>query len=355
MVTALNLVLSSIFWNRYVNKVRVSRKMVAGTVVTTIGTVVSVLFGSGPGGSPCYSPAEIAGMWNPMLNFGWWIYLAVTTPIAVLALLSRLQYNRQARAGKAHPGAERMQPVVYSLYAALFGGAQMIVHSKCVSLLLSLLGSAAVEIFTGWLVYVELLFLATTGAFWMFKLTECLGLFNPLLILPLMTGTYILFGGIAGGIFFGEFSKLHLGMAGIASWPLYLAGLGAVVGGLLMIATAPVSGAVQPSAISSDDGAAASATAINVNDAGAVISADKSAIGPSPGSVRVRPMPLQPIGWDPTPFQGALQRVEGAGGECSCPSAPAYLRWSIRLLLALLLACSPTLLPMPRPTDAPKL
>ena len=316
MVTASNLVPSSIFWSRYVNKVTVPRKMVIGTMVTTLGTVVSVLFGSGPGGSPCYSPAEIADMWNPTLNFGWWIYLAATTPIAIVALLSRLQFNRQARAGKAQPGAARMQPVVYSLYAALLGGAQMIVHSKSIALLLSLVGSAGAEIFTGWLFYVEFLLLATTGAFWLYKMTECLGLFNPLFILPLMQGTYILFGGIAGGIFFGEFAKLHLGMAGVAGWPLYLAGLGAVVGGLLMIATAPVSSAVQPNVID-DTALSAEASTVTRGDASTVISGGASAvdrIGAEAGLGKVKL----------TSLEGVLHRVEDedSKGECSYQATP---------------------------------
>jgi hypothetical protein len=32
---------------------------------------------------------------------------------------------------------------------------------------------------------------------WMIRLTQCLGLYNPLIILPLMVATYILFGGVS--------------------------------------------------------------------------------------------------------------------------------------------------------------
>ena len=49
-------------------------------------------------------------------------------------------------------------------------------------------------------------------------------MYDPLLILPLMVATYILFGGIAGGIYFREFDNLHLGMVGWFGWPLYIAG-----------------------------------------------------------------------------------------------------------------------------------
>ena len=57
-----------------------------------------------------------------------------------------------------------------------------------------------------------------------------------LIILPLMVGTYILFGGVAGGLYFGEFQKLHLGFAGSAAWPLYICGMLLVLIGLALIA-----------------------------------------------------------------------------------------------------------------------
>lgn len=53
-----------------------------------------------------------------------------------------------------------------------------------------------------------------------------------------MTGTYILFGGVAGGIFFREYAVLHLGLAGVAGWPLYILGMLLVLLGLALIAIA---------------------------------------------------------------------------------------------------------------------
>ena len=55
-----------------------------------------------------------------------------------------------------------------------------------------------------------------------------------------MVATYILFGGIAGGIYFREFDTLHLGMVGVAGWPLYVGGLLLVLLGLFLIATAGI-------------------------------------------------------------------------------------------------------------------
>ena len=59
---------------------------------------------------------------------------------------------------------------------------------------------------------------------------------DPLVILPLMVGTYILFGGVASGIYFEEFGTVHEGPAGASSWVLYLLGMLLVFVGLGLIA-----------------------------------------------------------------------------------------------------------------------
>ena len=76
-------------------------------------------------------------------------------------------------------------------------------------------------IFTTWLLYVELFLVITCGIIWSWRLTACLVLYDPLVILPLMVGTYILFGGVGGGIYFREFDT----MKGALGWSPYLSGI----------------------------------------------------------------------------------------------------------------------------------
>lgn len=114
--------ISNIAWNSLINHVRVSRKMVVGTALTMVGTVISVIFGSG-GGAACYTPEELASYWT---NAGWWLYLGATTPIAVGALVVHLRYGRRLAAGESPPYHEIVMPSTYTLYSALFGGAQVI-------------------------------------------------------------------------------------------------------------------------------------------------------------------------------------------------------------------------------------
>ena len=95
-----------------------------------------------------------------------------------------------------------------------------------------------VSIFSSWLIYVEIALVSVCGCVWVVQLTRCLGMYNPLLILPMMVGTYILFGGIAGGLFFQEFERLHLGFAGYYAWAALLSGMLCVLLGLALIALA---------------------------------------------------------------------------------------------------------------------
>lgn len=96
-----------------------------------------------------------------------------------------------------------------------------------------------VEVLTSsWILYVTLVLVVTCGCIWVVRQTEGLGLYDPLVILPLLIGTYILFGGVAGGIFFNEFANLHLGVFGAGNWALYILGMCSVLVGLTLIATA---------------------------------------------------------------------------------------------------------------------
>ena len=58
------------------------------------------------------------------------------------------------------------------------------------------------------LFWIELLLVTGFGIFWFYRLTVCLGMYDPLFIIPLMQACFIVFGAIAGGIFFHEFAEV---------------------------------------------------------------------------------------------------------------------------------------------------
>ena len=124
----------------------------------------------------------------------------------------------------------------------------MIVQSKVFSELLAMLFQGEIKILTSWIFYVSLVLVVLCGMVWVIRLTVCLGLYDPLLILPLMVATYILFGGVAGGIYFNEFGTLHHGIGGYGRWGLYIGGMLCVLVALYMIATAGIAAAKKEAA-----------------------------------------------------------------------------------------------------------
>ena len=228
---------TNIAWNRIVNRKVISQRMLVGVTSALVGTVLSVVFGA-PGGA-CHSLSTLEGYWT---GGGWWGYVVTTMLIAGASLWYHTDGARRAKDGMSAPSSAVLLPITYTLAAALMGGAQMIVHSKVFSELLAMLFQGDLTPLTSWILYLEFGLVTLCGVLWAFRLTECLALYDPLLILPLMVGTYILFGGIAGGIFFHEFAVLHEGPADVGGWPLYLFGMLLVLIGLGLIAGAGTDG-----------------------------------------------------------------------------------------------------------------
>ena len=188
---------TNIFYNKFVNKAKISWAMQGGTWLTVLGTVFTVIFG--PVGVPCHSVRTLENYWSKPT---WLVYLIISLAIAIGSYVTHIVYTRKMKlvrvqTGEPEPWAHEMVlPVSFTLYSSLAGGAQMIVQSKVFSELLAMIFQGNLSIFMGWLLYVEIVLVVACGIIWIVKLTECLGLYNPLLILPLMVGTYILFGGV---------------------------------------------------------------------------------------------------------------------------------------------------------------
>ena len=226
---------TNIFYNRFVNRVRITRDMYIGVTITVVGTILTVVFGP-EGGSSCHSIATLEGYWRSWL---WWAWMVLSLSIAVSAYVAeRLLRRRLAAGDKRAPRTTLLLPLSFTLYSALAGGAQMIVHSKVLSELLALAFQGRMEVFTEPLLYGTIVLVVVCGCIWIVQLTRCLAMYNPLLILPLMVGCFILFGGVAGGIFFQEFEHLSEGFAGAWAWFAFIGGFLCVLGGLAMIATA---------------------------------------------------------------------------------------------------------------------
>jgi hypothetical protein len=226
---------NNIVYNKVINKATVSNRMLVGVGCALCGSILSVVFGAS--GEGCHTIEELVGFWS---SPGWWAYLGVTLSTAMVSQLLHAMYTRRLNAGLEPAHHAVVLPVAFTLSSALAGGAQMIVHSKVFSELLASLVQGDSGMFRHWLLYVEVVLVCATGIIWVFRLTDCLRLYDPLVILPLMVGSFILFGGVAGGVFFHEFDRLHEGHVGAFGWVLYISGLLLVLLGLFLIATGGV-------------------------------------------------------------------------------------------------------------------
>jgi len=225
--------ITNVAYSRIVHKARIPPRMIFGVLLAVVGTVLTVVFGAA--GSGCHSLAELEWAWTSYL---WWVYLTITLGTALICLRIHKAYDEQLKAGGNPKGHQYVLPITFTLSSALLGGSMMIVQSKVFSELLSMLFQGYFAMLSSWLIYVSLVLVIGCGMLWMVRLTVCLSLYNPLIILPLMVATYILFGGVAGGIYFREFDTLHEGMAGHWGWGLYGGGMLCVMGGLYFIAVA---------------------------------------------------------------------------------------------------------------------
>ena len=228
-IEAIQFVVNVIF-NKYVNKKPISCRMVIGVCLTCLGTVSCVVFG--PSDARCFTVDDLAAFWTRPL---WWIYLVLTTGVAIVAYMTHEAYARAVKSGANPRHKQYIMPVTFALSSALFGAAQMIVHSKAIAELLEL-QFALIQPFPllHWFFWLELTILGVTGCYWMFRMNKSLALYDPLFIstrgphahpcsfprrepshppapatpraVPLLQSSYILFGVIAGGIFFEEFA-----------------------------------------------------------------------------------------------------------------------------------------------------
>ena len=230
---------TNVVYNKYINGAVVSQRMMVGVALALLGTVLSVVFGASGGG--CHSVAVLESYWQ---QWPWRVYMPASLGVAAGAWFTYHRYAARLAEGQPLRNHRVMMPVLYTLAAALAGGAQMIVHSKVFSEMLGMiLSGEGSPIIRHWMLYLEVVLVVVCGAIWLYKLTECLTLFDPLLILPLMTGIYVLFGGVAGGIFFREFERLDEGLLGPASWLAYILGV-------LCVSLQPTTYSLQPTAYS---------------------------------------------------------------------------------------------------------
>jgi hypothetical protein len=172
----------NVAFNKYVNGKATSVRMLSGVVLTICGTLLCVIFGSSD--ARCFDLAELEAFWTRPL---WWTYLALSYSVATAAHCVHEAYARAVAAGRRPAHAMHVMPVTFAVSSALFGGSQMIVHSKAVAEIFELQVQLIPPQPLGhYFFYVELALLSCTGVYWLVRMNTSLGLYDPLFIIPLL-------------------------------------------------------------------------------------------------------------------------------------------------------------------------
>jgi len=243
---------TNVLFNKFVNKVTISTRMYCGVFLALAGTVTAVA--SGPQGVFTFTVDELSGRWTTPL---WWVYVVVAGGVCITSFLVHKSYRARvcvARARRALGTAAAMPwrkdtilPLTFALYSSQFAGI-MIVQSKCFSELFEInaCSQGSVNVWGTPFFWIVFVLLATFGCIWLYKMNEALGLFDPLLIIPLMQSMYIVFGVVGGGIYFGEFET----MSNSPEWwklIIFVFGILLLLGGLYLITPRDKSQADLPS------------------------------------------------------------------------------------------------------------
>jgi len=223
----------NILFNKFVRKKKITLKMWFGVLLIMLGILLFVLFG--PNEGVCFTEPEMRAMWGEPV---WWVFLILTFSTAAISYVVWRRYAAARAAGKPLPRSGTVEPAAYTLSAALFGGGQMIVHTKMLAELLELSFGGGGNALANWFFWLELVLVLIFGPYWLFRLTQCLGYYDPLFIIPLMQTAFIVFGAVAGGIYFQEFALMQYHpWVGSGSYVLYAIGLFLAIGGLCLIAS----------------------------------------------------------------------------------------------------------------------
>lgn len=228
---------TNVMFGKFVRKVPIPNRMLMGVVSMVCGTALAVLFG--PLESFCFSEPILINYWTFTNGYGWWVWLLLSLALSIVCLVLHSRWAKMRAEGRPPRHHQYLMPIAFAVPSALLGGAQMIVHSKTLAELgeIMVLGHGETLPIAGWFFWVEAVLVSALGLFWFYRLTISLALYDPLFIIPLMQACFILFGGVAGGIFFQEFRSLPNGYAGAGGWALYILGFCCVLLGLYMVRT----------------------------------------------------------------------------------------------------------------------
>ena len=137
---------ANLLFAKFVNKKTLTWRMLIGTAMILVGTVVTVIFGP-IDGTLIVSLDTLVRYWDAP---GWLGYLAIVISIAGLAELTHGYYSHAQRQGKSLPGQASILPMSFATGTALLAS-QAVVQSKCFAEVVKLFAAGcAVELLESW-------------------------------------------------------------------------------------------------------------------------------------------------------------------------------------------------------------
>ena len=170
---------SNLLFGKFVNKVKVTRRMFLGCAAVICGTSLAVALG--PSDVFEFSIPKLVDFWAAP---AWIVYLIIVMVVGASAQLTNVIYTRRVAAGGRPPYYKKVLPLTFALSSALIG-TQSVVQAKCLSEVVEQLGCGVV-IFSFYYTFISLFLFLSQVAVWLYRLTLALSLYDPLFIIPLL-------------------------------------------------------------------------------------------------------------------------------------------------------------------------
>ncbi len=192
---------TNLVFGKFMLKAIVTRRMLMGTILTVIGTVIAVQFSSKK-----TFELNVEDLTRLYGNPAYITYLVLM--VCALIVLNKVfhHYEERKQLGMKLKHTDIIMPFSYSIWSALFG-TQSVVQAKVLAELLALQSSGTENVFAYTFTYITFIVWLFTAWIWLYRLNKALSTFDPLFIIPLLQCSFIFFAIVSGGIFFKEFNS----------------------------------------------------------------------------------------------------------------------------------------------------
>jgi drug/metabolite transporter (DMT)-like permease len=162
--------ISNVAFSKFVNKEKISRYVLAGTLVIVAGCVILVSFGNHE--SPTYTATELQELY---MHPGIIIYFSVGAVVSAAAYIIFKIGKRRVGGLNGQPLSgpwARWLPICYALFSGI-PGTLSVLYGKSMSLLLrSTFGAGKDSQFDNWYTYLTFVLFAITAMFWMTRFNK---------------------------------------------------------------------------------------------------------------------------------------------------------------------------------------